>query len=56
MKQYLLNLKNHPGVPVASVLCVCGFFAGIDRGIGMAIFSTVIFWIPVLLTARRSDG
>lgn len=53
-----MNLKNHPGVPVASALMVLGFLAGIEHGIyrafgGAAIMA--VFWIPVLLTAREND-
>ena len=53
-----MNLKDHPGVPVASALMVLGFLAGIEHGIyrafgGAAVMA--VFWIPVLLTAREND-
>lgn len=58
MKQYLLNLKEHPGVPIATCLTVFGFLAGIEHGIQQALGGAAImavFWIPVLLTAMRGN-
>ena len=56
---YWQRLKRHPGVPVAIACQGMGFIAGFTRPdgdlkiafIGMAIMS--VFWIPVLITARK---
>lgn len=54
MSDYTKRLKNHPGVPVASVMSVFMFLGGlpfIERALTMLLVS-IIFWIPVLITAR----
>lgn len=56
---YWQRLKRHPGVPIAFACQGMGFVAGLRRVdgdlttalIGMAIMS--VFWIPVLITARK---
>lgn len=56
-KVFLLSLLNHPGTPIAFILSVFGFFAGLEDGlqygfIAMGIMS--IFWIPVVFTAWKN--
>lgn len=53
-----MNLRNHPGVPIASALMVLGFLVGIEHGIYRAFGGAALmglFWIPVLLTARERN-
>lgn len=55
---YWNNLRRHPGVPVATVLTIMGFVAGIDHlaasiyggPIGAAVMG-LIYWPIVLWTA-----
>ena len=53
-ESYLNRLKRHPGVPIATVMTVMGFFAGIDGGLIRGLIGAGmmgLLWIPVLLTA-----
>lgn len=53
-----MNLKDHPGIPVATCLTVFGFLAGIEHGIYRALGGAglmALFWVPVFLTARGND-
>lgn len=60
LKRFVLALKAHPGVPVASGMTVLGFIAGAEGEhwirsglIGAGIMS--MFWIPVLWTAWQNS-
>jgi hypothetical protein len=56
---YWQILKQHPGVPIAFVCQGMGFAAGFNRAdgnitsalVGIGVMS--LFWIPVLITARK---
>jgi len=53
MRTYFKRLKNHPGVPVATILSIAFFLMGLPD-INSALFGLVasgIVWVPVLLTA-----
>lgn len=54
MSDYWKRLGNHPGVPMAALLSVLGPIFGLmrpdgDWRVGLIM---MIFWVPVLITAR----
>ena len=54
MSNYWKRLQNHPGVPIAALLSIAGPIAGLlredgDWRVGLIM---LIFWVPVLITAR----
>ena len=57
MKTYFRNLRQHPGLPYATLFTVSGVVAGAPKGgikgalVGALVMS--VFWIPVLLTTPR---
>ena len=54
MSDYMKRLKHHPGVPVAFFISFFMFLSGLPfmaRALTMLLVS-IIFWIPVLITAR----
>ena len=63
MRRYFRNLAHHPGVPVAAMLTVAGFIAGMARegcdnlllcGLFGAVVMGVFVWLPVLISSRRA--
>lgn len=56
MKGYFRRLANHPGVFPAFGLTIMGAIAGREggaRGMVAGAMAMSIFWLPVMLTARR---
>jgi hypothetical protein len=54
MSQYFKRLQNHPGVPIASFLTAAFSFTAWDSGahILLGFICSLLFWLPVLITAR----
>jgi len=52
MRTYFKRLKNHPGVPVATILSIAFFLMGLPDSLSLfGLVASGIFWVPVLLTA-----
>jgi hypothetical protein len=49
---YWQRLKAHPGVGIATILSLSGFVIGASVGEWWRGCIMLVFWIPVLLTAR----
>lgn len=59
MRSYWKRLRNHPGVPTASVLTVAFCLAGMSRddvslmqGVVIGLVTSLFMWAIVLWTAR----
>lgn len=57
MSDYWKRLKNHPGWPSAMFMSLAGLVAGLSREDGnwWVGLITLVFWVPVLLTAREKE-
>jgi hypothetical protein len=54
---YFDRLKNHPGIPVATMLTFAFILAGFANknpvfGIALGLVASIFVWITVLITAR----
>lgn len=49
---YWKKLKNHPGVLPAALMSMFGVLVAVEKGILPALPVIIVWWIPVLITAR----
>ena len=58
-RSYWARLGDHHGVPVATFMTFAGFFVGMDRGVGFAVFAAVFAggwcWGLVLWSNRSRE-